>query len=150
VQLVPKLQRWLIMAAHYRELTIWQLCRDLRDRVAVLAATPTMSRDLGFCDQIRAAASSPCANIAEGFGRFSPKDFARFLKIARGSLNELEEHLDEAAARGLIAREQRAELAGTANHAVHAITRLIRYLETAREPGTRNPERGRARFDGER
>jgi four helix bundle protein len=43
--------------------------------------------------QIRRAAASIAANIAEGYGRDGPGQFQQFLKIAQGSLKELETHL---------------------------------------------------------
>ena len=45
------------------------------------------SRDFRFRDQVRDSAASAGRNIAEGFGRFSPGDFARFLRYARASLS---------------------------------------------------------------
>jgi len=54
--------------------------------------------------QIRRAATSVPANIAEGFGRWNSRDFARFLAIASGSLRELETHLVIVRRLGLVPR----------------------------------------------
>jgi four helix bundle protein len=72
------------MAAVYRyeDLIAWQLSVELRDEVFRLTETGAVARNLAFRDQIRDSSSSPPRNIAEGFGRFKPKEFANFVRIA--------------------------------------------------------------------
>jgi four helix bundle protein len=74
-------------------LVAWQLCEELGDLVVAIIATGPAARDFEFCDQIRRSATGPGPNIAEGFGRKSPKEFARFLGIAIASLMETRTHL---------------------------------------------------------
>ena len=75
-------------ARHFRELVCWQLANELKLGIYRLAEQPPVKRDFKFYDQIRDAAASAPRNIAEGFGRRSHADFARFLDVARGSLAE--------------------------------------------------------------
>jgi four helix bundle protein len=72
-------------------------------------------------------ASAP-ANIAEGFGRRSDTEFARFLDFARGSLNECRSHITDARDRKFIDEEERLALDSLASRAVGAIAGLQRYL----------------------
>jgi four helix bundle protein len=78
---------------HYRDLEIWKLGMDLAE--ACYRATQSYPKGelFGLTSQIRRAAASIPANIAEGHGRQSTRDYLRFLSIARGSLMELETHL---------------------------------------------------------
>jgi len=74
-------------------LIAWQLCEELGDFVVAIIATGPAAKDFQFRDQIRRSATGPGPNIAEGFGRKSPKEFARFLGIALASLMETRTHL---------------------------------------------------------
>ncbi|HWB00364.1 MAG TPA: four helix bundle protein [Pirellulales bacterium] len=77
----------------YRDLIVWQKAIDLVE--AIYDATrgfPTEER-YGLSSQLRRAAVSIPSNIAEGQGRASSRDFARFLEIALGSLAEVETQL---------------------------------------------------------
>jgi four helix bundle protein len=77
----------------YRDLTVWQKAITLA-RVAYHASQTFPGKELyGLTSQIRNTASSIPANIAEGWGRGSRKEYVQFLKISRGSLYEMETHL---------------------------------------------------------
>src|SRR5688500_11411498 len=77
----------------YRKLLVWRRAHELV--VAVYQSTQDFPRSetFGLVGQLRRAASSVPANIAEGTGRGTSKELARFCRIALGSLNELEYHL---------------------------------------------------------
>ena len=74
------------------------------------------------------------ANIAEGFGRFTRAEFARFLRIARGSAMEVQEHLHELKVRQMISETDARDLGTLCRRVLGAITPLIRYLEKAKAP----------------
>ncbi|MFT4912199.1 MAG: four helix bundle protein [Brevundimonas sp.] len=77
----------------YRELTIW------RDGIALVKSCYLITRafpkdeQFGLTSQIRRSAVSVPADVAEGYGRGTRKDYVRHLMISQGSLKELETHL---------------------------------------------------------
>ena len=84
---------WM-MAKTHRELVAWTLAMDLAAGAYAVARRLPSTERFGLAAQIRGAAASVPANIAEGFGRDGRREFARFLAIANGSLKELETHLE--------------------------------------------------------
>jgi four helix bundle protein len=77
----------------YRNLRVWQHAHQLALRVYALTAHLEHPRAWPLRDQVHRAAISVPANIAEGAGRGTDRDFRRFLLHSLGSLNELEYHL---------------------------------------------------------
>jgi four helix bundle protein len=72
---------------------VWHDSVELVVECYKLSARFPADERFGLTSQIRRAATSVPANIAEGYGRWNSRDFARFLAIASGSLRELETHL---------------------------------------------------------
>ncbi|MCC7477780.1 four helix bundle protein [bacterium] len=82
----------------------------------------------GLTSQARRAACSIPANIAEGHGRYSPKEFARFLMIAHGSLMELETLLHIAKELGFLGLEQLETLEAQVREIGRMLNGLLRSL----------------------
>lgn len=81
------------MKHNFKNLEIWQKLRLLVKEIYLLTAQLPDSEKYGLVSQMRRAAVSVPSNIAEGCGRNTDKDFARFLGIAVGSISELETQL---------------------------------------------------------
>src|SRR4051812_845446 len=77
----------------YKELEVWQLGMDLAEECYRVTKDFPKEELFGMTCQIRRAAASIPANIAEGQGREHTREFLHYLSVARGSLMELETHL---------------------------------------------------------
>jgi four helix bundle protein len=112
----------------FEDFDCWKLANELKIRVYELVERPHIASDQDFCEQIKSAVASAPANIAEGFGRRSDSEFARFLDFARGSLNECRNHISDARDRNYIDEVERAALNVLASRAVGAVAGLQRHL----------------------
>jgi four helix bundle protein len=77
----------------HRDLKVWQLGMDLAETIYEITKSFPREETYGITSQLRRAASSIPANIAEGNGRDSSKEYLRHLSIAVGSLCEVETFL---------------------------------------------------------
>lgn len=77
----------------YKDLLIWQKGILLAEHAYVLTKDFPQDEIYSLINQIKRSAVSISSNIAEGYGRNSTKSYVNFLKIARGSLYELETQL---------------------------------------------------------
>jgi len=77
----------------YEDLVVWQKSIDLVAEIYRIAGKLPSDEQYGLTSQLRRAAVSIPANIAEGFGRWHSNEFVRFLLIANGSLKDVETHL---------------------------------------------------------
>lgn len=77
----------------FRDLIVWQQAMALVKQVYLLTKSFPKEETYGLTSQMRRAAVSVPANIAEGSGRGTRKDYQQFLRIAQGSLREVETYL---------------------------------------------------------
>ena len=114
---------------NYRDLDVWKRSMDLMVDVYALTREFPRSELYGLTDQIRRAASSIPANIAEGNGRVYRKEYAHHVSIARGSISELSTCLEIAQRLGYVTAVQVAPLLKRAEDISRMLLMLIRALE---------------------
>jgi four helix bundle protein len=114
----------------HEDLVAWQLSRELRVKVLSALRKSGAARDPDFCRQIRKSSRSAPALIAEGFGRFRPKDFARYLRMAAAELAETANHLLDGVESGYFKPHEYPEYRRLAYRASRAVAALIQYLES--------------------
>ena len=119
-------------ATSFDQLTTWQTARAFKLAVYRLCDDGPLANDYKLRDQLRSAAASAPSQIAEGFGRFNPADFARFVGMAKASLVEAQNHLQDAVDRNHISEEVRKEHHALAQVAVREAIAFIEYLQSER------------------
>ena len=118
----------------FREIAAWRLSHDVKCRVDAFLERPDAQRKYRFRDQLADSARSAPGNIAEGFGRFGNKEFARFARIAKASLIEVLNHMIDAQDQQLISRDELLLHEHSIRKALKATVGLIRHLESTPEP----------------
>jgi four helix bundle protein len=120
----------------YRQLIVWQ--KAVRLAVEVYAITDDLPSEerFGLSQQLRRAATSVAANIAEGHARQLRRDFAQFLSIARGSLGEVDAQLEIATQAGLLTAGRTKMADGLSDEISRMLTTLIQKVS---RPSTLDP-----------
>jgi four helix bundle protein len=114
----------------FEKLEAWQLAIELAQRIyKVTSRFPDQER-FGLTSQLRRSAVSVSSNIAEGSGRASDGDFARFLEIAYGSLMEVVSQLQIAKLQGFIGPNEYDELYNAAERVARVLSGLRSSLST--------------------
>lgn len=78
----------------FKEMPIWQEAIDIAEEVFKLTEKLPKKEDYGLTSQLRRAALSISANIAEAYGRQHTSDKVNFYYFARGSTTEVQSHLE--------------------------------------------------------
>jgi four helix bundle protein len=121
-------------ARSHEDLIVWQRANELKLAVYGLIKTGPVSRDADLREQLRRSAAAAPRLIAEGFGRYLPGDFSRYLRAANGELKETAEALRDGVDREYFADADIDPLVRLSKRASKAATSLIAYLRTAKAP----------------
>jgi four helix bundle protein len=122
-------ERWESSISSYRDLRVWQDAMALAEACYALTAKFPREEMFGQTSQIRRSSASIAANIAEGHGREGAASFVHFLRIAQGSLKELETHIILSQRVGLSAPEAGGPLLDTCEILGKRLRTLIRSLQ---------------------
>jgi four helix bundle protein len=112
----------------FRQLLVWEKAHQLTLEIYRLTEFFPTSELYGLRSQIRRSAMSIGSNIAEGAGRLTDSDFARFLDIASGSSNEAEYQLILARDLGYLPAEDYQKLEFAVNEVKKMLASLARKI----------------------
>jgi four helix bundle protein len=112
----------------FEDLEIWQLARQLENKVFLETKKGRLSNDYKLKDQMNSSSGSVMVNIAEGFGSGSRQEFIQFLSIAKGSGCELQSQLYRCPDRGYMQRQEFDEIYELADNVCRKISTFMDYL----------------------
>ncbi len=116
----------------FEDIKAWQKAREATREVYEQTLNATFARDFGLRDQIQRSAVSVMANIAEGLGRHSDREFANFLNVAHASISESQSHLYVALDLGYTNQEDFTRLYGMFDEVSRMTMALAKHLRAAR------------------
>ena len=118
----------------FEDIQAWQKARELNVKIYNITKNSHFFKDFSLRDQIRRASVSIMANIAEGFGRRSKKEFSNFLNMAHGSAAEVQCHLYVALDLSYINRDDFQELNDKVEEVSKMIQGFMNYLLNSSTP----------------
>jgi four helix bundle protein len=127
----------------FTQLRAWRACDEYKKAIYRICRESALAGDRDRRGQLDRSAAGPPAHTAEGFRRFNPLDFARFVVIARASLMESQNHLRDAADKSYITEDVRLDLELLAPAALQETAGLLEYLQSPEAVG--NARRARER-----
>jgi four helix bundle protein len=116
-------------------LKVWQEAMSVAERVYPVTSCFPKDEVYGMTSQIRRAAVSIAANVAEGHGRENSGSFIQFLRVSQGSLKELETHLLLAARVGLVTTEEIEPVLRQCDELGRMLRGLIRSIQSRQSNG---------------
>ncbi|MDO9464790.1 MAG: four helix bundle protein [bacterium] len=114
---------------HFSDIEAWKIGREVRKSVYAFIKTLPDGEKYNLSSQMRRAAVSITANIAEGYGRYHYQENIQFCRQSRGSIYEMQDHLITCLDEGYIAKEDYEKIYSLYEKATKAINGYIRLLK---------------------
>ena len=114
----------------HRDLIVWQRAMSMVTDVYRVTNVFPATEKFGLTSQLRRAAISVPSNIAEGYGRGTSQDYLRFLRIARGSLFEVDTQLLIATNLGFLNHDQYQQVENQLAETGRVLAGLIKSIES--------------------
>lgn len=116
----------------FKDLETWKFARNLRSELYRIVKAFPPDEAYGLAAQMKRAAVSVTANLAEGYGRYSYQEKIQFCRQSRGSLYELRDHLTTALDAGYISQETYGDLDSMAMSVIRLVNGYIRSTKNRR------------------
>lgn len=124
-----------MIAKKFEDLIFWQKARKLKKLFYSFSKNGTFCKDFELKGQIRRAAVSVMANIAEGLGRGGNKEFIQFLFVSKGSLTEVQSHLYVAFDQEYVDSKKFQTAYDKADEVARLMTSFIQSVESSAKKG---------------
>jgi four helix bundle protein len=121
----------------FEDIEAWKKARELTKIIYGVTSQGKIVTDFSLKDQLRRAAISVMANIAEGFEREGNKEFRKFLAMAKGSVGEVKALLYVALDAGLTSSEQFDRIMALADETSRLLAGFLRYLKATDKKGSK-------------
>ncbi len=117
----------------FEDLEVWKVCRNIRKLIYAITENFPGEEKYRLVDQLRRAAISATANIAEGFGRYHYQENIQFCRQSRGSLFEILDHLTACSDLGYISKEQFEDCQKEISKDVRLLNGYVRMLQRTKD-----------------
>jgi len=122
--------------AHFKDLRAWQEARRLVFLSSCLIKRLPLHERYLLADRWRRTAYAAALNIAEGASRRGPREFRRFLDVARSSLHQLEAVLELVTTLGYLSEEDLKDVRQSRGDCARMVYGLLRSMEAAARRGS--------------
>jgi len=116
----------------FEDLEVYKKARALKVEISTICKAFPIEEKFRLVDQLIRASRSVTAQLAEGYGRFHYQENIQFCRIARGSLEEVHEHINTAFDEGLIDEKTLSDLIQQKNEVMRLLNGYVNYLQKAK------------------